>query len=42
VHEIAAVGHASLAEVERYMKAADQQRLAQAAMARTMNREDVA
>jgi integrase len=35
VHEIAAVsGHASLKEVERYTKAADQTRLAQAAMAR--------
>jgi integrase len=37
VHEIAAIsGHASLKEIERYTKAADQQRLAQAAMARTM------
>jgi integrase len=37
VHEIAAIsGHATLKEVERYTKAADQQRLAQAAMARTM------
>jgi integrase len=37
VHEIASIsGHASLKEVERYTKAADQQRLAQAAMARTM------
>jgi integrase len=35
VHEIAAIsGHATLKEVERYTKAADQQRLAQAAMAR--------
>jgi integrase len=35
VHEIASIsGHASLKEVERYTKAADQQRLAQAAMAR--------
>jgi integrase len=37
VHEIAAIsGHATLKEVERYTKAADQARLAQAAMARTM------
>jgi integrase len=37
VHEIAAIsGHATLKEVERYTKAADQQRLAQAAMARAM------
>jgi hypothetical protein len=37
VHEIASIsGHATLKEVERYTKAADQQRLAQAAMARTM------
>jgi integrase len=37
VHEIAAIsGHATLKEVERYTKAADQQRLAQAAMTRTM------
>src|SRR5262249_35299520 len=37
VHEIAShTGHASLGEVERYTKAADQKRLAQAAMARTM------
>jgi integrase len=36
VHEIAAIsGHASLKEVERYTKAADQAKLAQAAMART-------
>jgi len=36
VHEIAAIsGHASLKEVERYTKAVDQTRLAQAAMART-------
>ena len=36
VHQIAAIsGHASLKEVERYTKAADQARLAQAAMART-------
>jgi integrase len=36
-HEIMAIsGHESLREVERYTKAADQQRLAQAAMARTM------
>jgi integrase len=35
-HEIAAItGHASLREVQRYTKAADQARLAQAAMART-------
>ena len=37
VHEIAAIsGHATLKEVERYTKAADQQRLAQTAMARSM------
>jgi integrase len=37
IHEIAAIsGHASLKEIERYTKAADQARLAQAAMARTM------
>jgi integrase len=37
VHEIAAIsGHATLKEVERYTKAADQLRLARAAMARTM------
>ena len=37
VHEIAAIsGHATLKEVERYTKAADQARLAQAAMARTV------
>jgi integrase len=37
VHEIAAIsGHASLKEVERYTKAADQTRLARAAMERTM------
>jgi integrase len=36
VHEIAAIsGHASLHEVERYTKAADQMKLARAAMART-------
>jgi integrase len=36
VHEIAAIsGHKSLREIERYTKAADQARLAQAAMART-------
>jgi integrase len=36
VHEIAAIsGHKSLREVERYTKAADQARLARAAMART-------
>jgi integrase len=36
VHEIAAIsGHKSLKEVERYTKAVDQARLAQAAMART-------
>jgi hypothetical protein len=36
-HQIMAVsGHDSLKEVERYTKAADQQRLAQEAMARTM------
>ncbi len=35
VHEIAAIsGHASIAEVQRYTKAADQARLASAAMAR--------
>jgi integrase len=43
VHEIAAIsGHATLKEVERYTKAADQMRLAQAAMARTMARKGVA
>jgi integrase len=37
VHEIAAIsGHASLHEVERYTKAADQLRLARSAMERTM------
>jgi hypothetical protein len=37
VHEIAAIsGHASLREVERYTKAADQAKLAKAALARTM------
>jgi integrase len=37
VHEIASIsGHATLKEVERYTKAADQARLAQAAMARAM------
>jgi integrase len=37
VHEIAAIsGHATLKEVERYTKAADQARLAHAAMARSM------
>jgi hypothetical protein len=37
VHEIAAIsGHASLHEVERYTKAADQAKLARAAMARAM------
>jgi len=36
VHEIAAIsGHATLKEIERYTKAADQVRLARAAMART-------
>jgi hypothetical protein len=36
VHEIAAIsGHASLHEVERYTKAADQMKLARAAMERT-------
>jgi integrase len=36
VHEIAAIsGHKTLQEIERYTKAADQQRLARAAMART-------
>jgi integrase len=36
VHEIAAIsGHQTLREVERYTKAADQAKLAQAAMART-------
>jgi integrase len=36
VHEIASIsGHASLHEVERYTKAADQMKLARAAMART-------
>jgi integrase len=38
VHEIAAIsGHKSLKEVARYTKAADQARLARAAMARTLN-----
>jgi integrase len=37
VHEIAAIsGHKSLKEIERYTKAADQARLARAAMARTV------
>jgi hypothetical protein len=37
VHKIAAgSGHASLKEVERYTKAADQARLARQAMERTM------
>src|SRR5262249_28219052 len=37
-HEIAAIsGHESLKEVERYTKAADQARLARAAMARALN-----
>jgi integrase len=37
-HEIAAIsGHKSLKEVERYTKAADQARLARAAMARALN-----
>jgi integrase len=36
VHEIAAIsGHTTLKEIERYTKAADQARLASAAMART-------
>jgi integrase len=36
-HEIMAIsGHTSLKEIERYTKAADQKRLAQAAMARAM------
>ena len=36
MHEIAAIsGHKSLKEVERYTKAADQLKLARAAMART-------
>src|SRR5262249_11205246 len=36
VHEIASIsGHKTLQEIERYTKAADQARLAQAAMART-------
>jgi hypothetical protein len=36
VHEIAAItGHASLSEVQRYTKAADQARLARAAMEKT-------
>ena len=40
IHEIAAIsGHATLKEVERYTKAADQLRLARAAMARTMAAE---
>jgi hypothetical protein len=35
VHEIAAIsGHKTLKEIERYTKAADQARLARAAMAR--------
>jgi integrase len=39
VHEIAAIsGHASLKEVERYTKAADQARLARAAVARVTTR----
>jgi hypothetical protein len=43
VHEIAAIsGHATLKEIERYTKAADQQRLAQATMARTMARKGAA
>jgi integrase len=42
VHEIAAVsGHKTLQEIERYTKAADQARLAQAAMARTMEANSV-
>jgi integrase len=36
VHEIAAIsGHASLAEIERYTRAADQERLARMAMDKT-------
>jgi integrase len=43
VHEIAAIsGHVSLKENERYTKAADQQRLARAALARTMARKGAA
>jgi integrase len=39
-HEIAALtGHASLREIERYTKAADQAKLARAAMAKTAARE---
>jgi integrase len=39
-HEIAAItGHATLKEIERYTKAADQARMARAAMARTAARE---
>jgi integrase len=42
VHQIAAhTGHASLKEVERYTKAADQARLARAAMERTMAMDKV-
>ena len=37
VHEIGAIsGHATLREIERYTKAADQARLARNAMVRTM------
>jgi hypothetical protein len=37
VHEIAAIsGHKTLKEIERYTKAADQARLARAAVARTL------
>jgi integrase len=39
-HEIAAItGHASLAEVQRYTKAADRKRLAQSAMAKLIEGE---
>jgi len=42
-HEIAAItGHASLREVERYTKAADQARMARNAMAKTAAREQTA
>jgi hypothetical protein len=37
VHEIAAItGHASLAEVERYTKAANRKRLAKSAMTKSV------
>jgi len=41
-HEIAAItGHASLREVQRYTKAADQKRLAAAAMQKVKTRTEV-